>query len=175
MRPCEIVALNCEDLTVKPDGTGRLLIRTSETNAGDTAVAFLGTPTVRRILSWTETTGITSGLVFRQMGAKRASDKGISEHGICLLVGRRTRAAGIFKIVSGHSLRIGAAESFAAAGASLPEILAAGRWPSPALNCTEPAHGAVARLRYGHQQSHLPSPRHKNPLSLMNLQARNGS
>ncbi len=68
----------------------------------------------------------------------------------------RARAAGIEGRVSGHSLRVGGAQSLAAAGAGLVELQQAGDWRSPAM----PAHyargqpgarGAVARLRYGAQ------------------------
>ena len=65
----------------------------------------------------------------------------------------RAADAGIEGRVSGHSLRIGAAQSLAAAGAGLVELQQAGRWDSPSM----PAHyargqlaarGAVARLRH---------------------------
>ena len=55
--------------------------------------------------------------------------------------------------VSGHSLRVGSAQSLAAAGAGLVELQEAGDWQAP----TMPAHyarhqfaarGAVAKLRY---------------------------
>ena len=63
-------------------------------------------------------------------------------------------AAGIEGRVSGHSLRVGGAQSLAAGGASIVEMQTAGRWQSPAM----PGHyargqlaarGAVARVRYG--------------------------
>ena len=59
--------------------------------------------------------------------------------------------------VSGHSLRVGGAQSLAAGGASLVEMQQAGRWQSPSM----PGHyakgqladrGAVARIRYGLRQ-----------------------
>ena len=65
----------------------------------------------------------------------------------------RAEAAGVEGQVSGHSPRVGSAQSLAAAGASLVEMQQAGRWQSP----TMPGHyaraefasrGAVARLRY---------------------------
>ena len=63
------------------------------------------------------------------------------------------RAAGVAGRVSGHSLRVGSAQSLAAAGADLVELQEAGDWQAP----TMPAHyarhqlaarGAVAKLRY---------------------------
>ena len=56
--------------------------------------------------------------------------------------------------VSGHSLRVGSAQSLANAGASLVEMQVAGRWRSPVMPALYaqgqlPKQGAVARLRYG--------------------------
>ncbi len=53
-----------------------------------------------------------------------------------------------------HSLRVGAAQSLAAAGAGLVEMQTAGRWESPAMPARYArgqlaARGAVARLRHG--------------------------
>ena len=56
--------------------------------------------------------------------------------------------------VSGHSLRVGGAQSLASAGVSLVEMQFAGRWRSPVMpgryaqeQITK--QGAVARPRYG--------------------------
>ena len=73
------------------------------------------------------------------------------------IIKKRCDAVGIDpKEVSGHSLRIGGAQSLAEAGASLVEMQTAGRWTSPAM----PGHytksqladrGAVARIKYGQE------------------------
>ena len=56
--------------------------------------------------------------------------------------------------MSGHSLRVGGAQSLAAAGSSVVEMQTAGRWLPPSM----PGHyargqltarAAVAKLRYG--------------------------
>ena len=49
------------------------------------------------------------------------------------IITRRARDAGVEGRVSGHSLRIGAAQSLAAAGASVVEMQTAGRWTSPTM------------------------------------------
>ena len=54
--------------------------------------------------------------------------------------------------VSGHSLRVGAAQSLAAAGAGLVQMQQAGRWQSPAMPAHYAARGAVATLRGGSEQ-----------------------
>ena len=56
--------------------------------------------------------------------------------------------------ISGHSLRVGGAQSLATAGASLVEMQIAGRWQSPVMpgryaQGQLAKQGAMARLRYG--------------------------
>ena len=70
------------------------------------------------------------------------------------IITARAAAAGITGRISGHSLRIGAAQSLAAAGASVVEMQQAGRWQSPSMpgryaRGPLARRGAVARLRYG--------------------------
>ena len=69
------------------------------------------------------------------------------------IITRRARDAGVEGRVSGHSLRIGAAQSLAAVGASVVEMQTAGRWTSPTMpgryaRGQLAGRGAVARLRY---------------------------
>ena len=78
----------------------------------------------------------------------------ISARSVRTIIAKRAADAGIEGRVSGHSLRVGSAQSLAAAGASVVDMQTAGRWKDSAM----PAHyargalagrGAVARLRYG--------------------------
>lgn len=62
------------------------------------------------------------------------------------------REAGVTGRVSGHSLRVGSAQSLVSAGATLPELQQAGRWLSPEMPARYArgqlaGQGAVARLR----------------------------
>ena len=61
--------------------------------------------------------------------------------------------AGIPDRVSGHSLRVGSAQSLAAAGAGLVELQQAGDWKAPQMPARYGRHqfatrGAVAKLRF---------------------------
>ena len=67
---------------------------------------------------------------------------------------KRTPAAGVEGRVSGHLLRVGGAQSLAAAGASVVEMQVAGRWESVTMpgryaSGQLAARGAVAKFRYG--------------------------
>ena len=161
LRVSEIAAIRVEDLSKEEDDSGRLLIHCSKTDQeGVGAVQYLGPPTMQRLRAWLEAAGITEGPVFRRVrrgGHAVAEPRPLSPASISAIVRRRAQAAGIEGRVSGHSLRVGGAQSLAAGGASIVEMQTAGRWSSPSM----PGHyargqlaarGAVARLRYGSDQ-----------------------
>ncbi len=156
LRVSEIAALNVEDLETEEDSSGRLTVRHSKTDQeGQGAVEYLGPTTVTRIQAWLEVAGISRGPLFRLVRKDgKPGSRPLTPHSVRRIIAERAADAGIEGRVSGHSLRVGAAQSLAAAGASLVEMQTAGRWLSPSM----PGHyargqlagrGAVARLRYG--------------------------
>ena len=156
LRVSEVAALDVHDIEHASDGTGRLTIRVSKTDQeGTGVVAFLGTPTMRRVRAWVEAAELTQGPLFRRVRRGNVLGPGrLSARAIRTLIGRRAVQAGVEGRVSGHSLRVGAAQSLAAAGASVVEMQVAGRWLSPTMpgryaRGELAARGAVARLRYG--------------------------
>ena len=156
LRAGEATALRADHLALEEDGTGRLTLEHSKTDPeGTGAVLFVGAPTARRLGAWMSAAGIVSGPLFRRVrrggviGGARLSTQAVRQ-----IIKRRAGEAGLQGSFSGHSLRVGSAQSLAAGGASLVEMQTAGRWQSPAM----PGHyargefaarGAVARLRYG--------------------------
>ena len=156
LRVSEVVAVQVEDIAAEPDGSGRLTVHRSKTDQeGKGAVLYLGEATMRRLAAWREATGIHAGPLFRRIRrGDHVEDSAITARAARSIIQTRAAEAGIEGRVSGHSLRIGAAQSLAAAGAGLVELQQAGRWDSPSM----PAHyargqlaarGAVARLRHG--------------------------
>ncbi len=155
LRTSEAVALNCEDIRIEEDGSGRLFVARSKTDpAGRGAWLYLGPPTVKRIRAWQREARIDEGPLLRQVrrGGSVQDDR-LTHRGLLYIIQRRAEAAGI-KRASGHSFRVGAAQSLAAAGASVVDMQNAGRWADPRM----PSHysaaqranrGAVARFRYG--------------------------
>ncbi len=156
LRVSECAALDCQDVERSDDGSGRLTVRQSKTDQeGRGQILYLGAPTVARIDSWLEAAGHSSGALFRRVrrGGWPQNER-LSARGIRTIVATRVAAAGIQGRVSGHSPRVGSAQSLAAAGASLVEMQTAGRWQSPAMpgryaRAEFAGRGAVARLRYG--------------------------
>ena len=155
LRRSECAALDVDDVLIEPDGSGRLTIRHSKTDPnGEGAIQFIGVPTVTRVQTWLHATGITHGALFRRIRrGGHCTPERLAAQSLAAIVARRAADAGIEGRVSGHSLRVGAAQSLAAAGASLVEMQTAGRWTSPAMpgrytRSQSAARGAVARLRY---------------------------
>ena len=155
LRVGEVVSVQVADITAEADGSGRLTVRRSKTDQlGVGVVLYIGPPTMAALRDWLEVGEIESGPVFRRVRRGGAvQDAAISSTAARAILQTRAREAGIEGRVSGHSPRVGAAQSLAAAGAGLVEMQAAGRWQSP----TMPAHyakgqlasrGAVAKLRY---------------------------
>ena len=156
LRVSEAVAVQVADLAAEPDGSGRLTVRRSKSDQeGRGAVLYVGEATMRRIAAWRDAAGLDDGPVFRRIRrGDRVEASAITDRAARSIIRARAADARIEGRVSGHSLRIGAAQSLAAAGAGLVELQQAGRWDSPSM----PAHyargqlaarGAVARLRHG--------------------------
>ena len=165
LRVSEVSALDVEDLASGPDGSGRLTVRRSKADQeGVGTVQYLGPSTMVRVRAWLGAAGVSSGPLFRRVRRGGHSDASrLQARSIRRIVIARARDAGIDGRVSGHSLRVGAAQSLAAAGASLVEMQTAGRWRSPVM----PGHyahgqiagrGAVARFRYGEKAAESMAP-----------------
>lgn len=156
LRVSEVAQLKMRDLLPEPDGTGRVRLRFSKTDQqGRGATQFLGPSTMRRLRAWLDASRIQRGPIFRRV--RRGGHLGrepLSTQAIRVVIRHRSRAAGVEGRISGHSPRVGSAQSLLSAGATLVDLQRAGRWASPDM----PGHycqgqlaaqGAVARLRYG--------------------------
>ena len=147
----EVIDLKVGDVQFQPDGSARLLMRTRGEGAGQ----YLGEMTVRRVRRWLAWTnpGPEAPLFPRLDKAQRPIGS-IGRQGIRLIIVARAKAIGIEGGVGSHSLRLGAAQSLAGAGASVGEMQTAGGWKSPTMPVQYSrgelaGRGAVARLRYG--------------------------
>lgn len=154
LRVSELAALTVTDLEVQPNGSGTVTIRRSKTDQeGRGHVRFLGAQTVAAIRRYQQAAGVAEGSLLRRVHKGGAVGGPLGVRSIRRIITRRAAGAGIDGRVSGHSLRIGAAQSLVAAGATLVELQQAGDWKSarmPAHYARHQlaAHGAVARLRY---------------------------
>ncbi len=154
LRIGELVALDCEHVIAEEDGSGRVFVARSKTDqAGRGASLYLGASTLERVRTWQDAAGIADGPLFRPMRrGGHVQDGRMTTRGLNMVIRKRAKAIGI-EGASGHSFRIGSAQSLAEAGASVIDMQNAGRWADPRM----PGHysegqragrGAVARLRY---------------------------
>lgn len=154
LRVSELAALTVADVEVQPNGSGTVTIRRSKTDQeGRGHVRFLGAQTVAAIQRYQQAAGIADGSLLRRVRQGGAVGGRLGVRSIRRIITRRAAGAGIDGRVSGHSLRVGAAQSLVAAGGTLVELQQAGDWKSarmPAHYARHQlaAHGAVARLRY---------------------------
>ena len=153
LRVSEIEALDVGDVNLTEQ---TVLIRRSKTDQeGAGVVQFIGEPTAGRVRAWLEAASLTEGAIFRGLHRSGRLLKGrLTATNIRRIIIRRARDAGVKGRVSGHSLRVGSAQSLATAGASLVEMQLAGRWQSPTMpgryaQGQLAKQGAVAKLRYG--------------------------
>ena len=139
LRVSEAAALDVADVQRQVDGSGTVTVRSSKTDQeGRGHVRYLGAPTMQRLAAWLSGVGSTAGgPLFRQVLKDGATVTGrLGVRSIRSIIVRRAAAAGVAGRVSGHSLRVGSAQSLAAAGSGLVELQKAGDWQAP----TMPAH-----------------------------------
>ena len=130
-------------------------MRSSKTDQeGRGHVRYLGAGTVAAVQSWMHAAGFSAGPLFRRV--RRGDVVGtepLDVRSVRAIVAKRAAAAGVDGRVSGHSLRVGSAQSLAAAGAGLVELQQTGDWKAPQMPDHYARHqlaarGAVAKLRY---------------------------
>lgn len=152
LRISEAMHIDCEHISEEADGSGRLLVPLSKTDQeGKGALLYLKPNTLRAIRAYQARAGFMDGPLFRRMQkGDRLDLRRLTADGARLIIKAAARDANI-EGISGHSFRIGTAQSLAEKGASLVDLQNAGRWKSPDM----PAHytrkqeagkGAVARL-----------------------------
>jgi len=153
LRVSEVSRLDAEDISPQRDGSAVVKIRRSKTDQyGEGAVLHVCRDAARRLKRWIAMADIESGPLFRPVkrGSAEAARPGAGA--VRATIKRRAAQSGIARRVSGHSLRVGAAQSLAERGASLVDLQVAGRWTSPAMAARyvrgqAASRSAVARLR----------------------------
>lgn len=155
LRVSEAAALDVADIAFVDDWL-RVFIRRSKTDQeGAGAVQYAGPPTAHLARQWLEAAGIEDGPLFRRVNKADVVDEGgLSARRMRDIIKRRAADAGIEGRVSGHSFRIGTAQSLRRAGADDTELMEAGRWKrvetmARYVRTQDAASGPVARHRYG--------------------------
>lgn len=141
LRREEAAALTWADIAWQEDGSGRLAVRRSKTDqeaAG--ALLYLGPRAMLDLAAIRPAESAPGSRVFALSGGQ-----------ISRRIAAAARAAGLGAGFSGHSPRIGMAQDLVATGATLSELMQAGRWGSssmPALYTRSQSAGRGAVAKY---------------------------
>jgi integrase len=137
-RRSELVALNVDDLTLAPHGSGSVLIRRSKTDQeGAGASSYLSRETVRHLMVWLQAAGIREGPIFRRLIGRNKIAPRLNPAAVANIYKRVAQWVGWperqVKEVSGHSIRVGATRDLLSLNIDLASVMQAGRWKSTAM------------------------------------------
>ena len=134
-RSSELALMEVNLVEFHPAGTASVLIpRSKSDRAGDGRVAYLSCTTAQRLKRWLIAASIDDGPLFRSLHLGRVYSSGLATSSIRRLIKRATRRARLDPLMvaglSGHSMRVGAAQDMMAAGFDALAIMHAGGWKS---------------------------------------------
>jgi integrase len=122
-----------EHVRFEGDGTATIFIPRSKSDvAGDGRIAYLSPNTAAVLSHWLEVSELRNGPLFRALHLNRLYDGALATSSIRRIIKRATRRAGLedsmARELSGHSMRIGAAQDMMIAGFDALAIMQAGGW-----------------------------------------------
>lgn len=137
-RRAELVALRVEDFSLEPNGCYTVLVRRAKNDQfGEGRIARLSRATSKLVRSWLDRTGIVSGPLIRPVYGRTVRSRYLDPSFVGATLKRLSALAGYpqdeIKAVSGHSLRVGAAQTLTVMGYGLLPIMSAGGWRSSAV------------------------------------------
>lgn len=155
LRVSEIAELACGDVSVASTSATVMIARSKTDLERRGSMHSIGPETARALQRWMTAAQLSDGPLFRRIWrGGTVGHRSMAPASIARMIAARARAVGVTGRVTGHSLRIGAAQSMADAGATTLDLMLTGRWASERM----PVHyarlqiarrDAVARLRYG--------------------------
>lgn len=136
-RSAELAAMQVSHLR-GTDGQWSVIITRSKSDvAGDGRVAWLSPSTACALQRWLDVSGIEEGPLFRSLHLGRLSECALDTSSIRRLVKRAAKRAGVEAPIacdlSGHSMRVGAAQDMLVAGFDAVAIMQAGGWKTTAV------------------------------------------
>ena len=155
LRVSEAEALDAADFAFTKEGALVTIRRSKTDQEGKGAMVAAGPETARLAREWMKGAGIDEGPLFRPVNkANRVVAKRLSRRSMTDIVKERAAAAGIEGRVSSHSLRVGSAQSLRERGATMAQLMDAGRWTradtvAHYTRAKDAEFGTVAQLRFG--------------------------
>jgi site-specific recombinase XerD len=133
-RRSELVSLEFKDLVVNSnDGSLKLKLRKSKTDPhGIGKNLYLSNETQDVLKEWIVKSKISSGKIFRAITATGKVKESLNSSPIGRIYKKIAQLSmvdkSIIRNISGHSMRVGAAQDLMLSGATMPVIMNKGRW-----------------------------------------------
>ena len=134
-RRAELVSLRREDLSPLENGAMTILVRRAKNDPfGDGRYGFLTPPTAQLLVDWLDAAEIKDGFLFRRITGHWIGPDALHPYSVNRILKEAAKRAGLAPNViadlSGHSMRVGAAQDLMADGLSILPIMQAGGWKS---------------------------------------------
>ena len=133
-RSSELTLMRAED--VRLDEASIYIPRSKNDPFGDGRFAHIQPSTKARLVSWLRQTQIQNGALFRGLHTGGLSARALDTSSVRRIVKSSAIRAGLFeeaKALSGHSMRVGAAQDLMAAGFDHLAIMTAGGWKNSSI------------------------------------------
>ncbi|MBG0792648.1 tyrosine-type recombinase/integrase [Methylocystis sp. H62] len=134
-RRSELVALRVEDLSTSTDGSIQVLIRRSKNDPyGNGRLGYVSPESNAFVQDWLGAARIKTGYIFRSVRSESIAESALHPFTINRILKRTACTAGlppqIVTRLSGHSMRVGAAQDMIVSGLTILPIMQAGGWKS---------------------------------------------
>ena len=148
-RRSELVSLTVEDIQEH----SKILIRRSKNDPyGDGRLAALSPETVQYLSNWLSAANIKTGPIFRSIKGSRINKNSMHEHSVGRILKIAAREAQlpteVIQNISGHSMRIGAAQDMMLSGCDILPIMAAGGWKTINVVARYVEKADLSKLRF---------------------------
>ena len=150
-RSSELALMQVEHVKFEDDGVAIIFIPRSKSDAaGDGRIAYLSPETAATLFRWLDASGLRSGPLFRALHLNRPYDGALAD--VLDPADHQTRYSAVWlrhsiaRELSGHSMRIGAAQDMMVAGFDALAIMQAGGWKSANVVLRYVEHAATREL-----------------------------
>jgi site-specific recombinase XerD len=150
-RRAELVSLSIEDLAQLENGAMSVLVRRAKNDPfGDGRYGYITARTVEILRAWLEAASIQKGWLFRKVSGREIGSNALHPYTVNLIIKGAADAAGldpdVVQNLSGHSMRVGAAQDLMTDGVGLLPIMRAGGWKSMNIIGRYVEHTEIALL-----------------------------
>lgn len=160
-RRAELVSLRVDDLAPLENGAMSILVRRAKNDPfGDGRFGYLAPAPVELLRAWLDAASLEKDWLFRKVSITRIGAKPLHPFTVNCILKTVANAAGLDPAIvaglSGHSMRVGAAQDLMADGVGLLPIMQAGGWKSMNVIGRYVEHAEIAlcgQLRYPRGQT----------------------